>query len=147
MLSRVTSLDGLLILRPFEKKKIQCRQSEDLRTDMKRLEKLRLQTIRTTGNDQEREEAEKIEMNMITSHNGEQSLTPQRPKKVRLILRPDTTIHEPTSNQEMTSEHNNPIDTDKPETFPPQSLMIQRPQKRKLNRNEDRTTRPKRRRI
>ncbi|KAJ3880116.1 hypothetical protein F5051DRAFT_400738 [Lentinula edodes] len=33
MVSRVTSLSGLLILRPFQLKKIQCRQSEDMRNE------------------------------------------------------------------------------------------------------------------
>ncbi|KAH7909205.1 hypothetical protein BJ138DRAFT_993553, partial [Hygrophoropsis aurantiaca] len=37
MCSRVTSLDGLLILRPFNIKKITNRQSEDARRDDKRL--------------------------------------------------------------------------------------------------------------
>ncbi|THU88129.1 hypothetical protein K435DRAFT_603792, partial [Dendrothele bispora CBS 962.96] len=44
MVSRVKSLDGLLILRNFEKGKIQCRQSEDARMEAKRLELLRLRT-------------------------------------------------------------------------------------------------------
>ncbi|KIK53150.1 hypothetical protein GYMLUDRAFT_136814, partial [Collybiopsis luxurians FD-317 M1] len=44
MVSRVKSLDGLLVLRPFQLKKIQCRQSQDLRLEGKRLECLQLQT-------------------------------------------------------------------------------------------------------
>jgi hypothetical protein len=40
MLSRVKSLAGLLILRPFDQKKIQCRQSEDLRKELQRLQRL-----------------------------------------------------------------------------------------------------------
>ena len=48
MLSRVKSLNGLLILRPFEQRKIQCRQSEELRAELKRLECLRLQTLSNT---------------------------------------------------------------------------------------------------
>ena len=35
MVSRVTSLQGLLILRPLQKKKIQSRQSEDVRQELK----------------------------------------------------------------------------------------------------------------
>ncbi|KAJ7728360.1 hypothetical protein B0H16DRAFT_1236912, partial [Mycena metata] len=38
MISRVTSLDGLAILTPFEKAKICCRPSEDLRREATRLE-------------------------------------------------------------------------------------------------------------
>ncbi|KAJ3897786.1 hypothetical protein F5879DRAFT_783021, partial [Lentinula edodes] len=37
MVSRVKTLDGLLVLRPFQLKKIQCRQSEDSRLEHKRL--------------------------------------------------------------------------------------------------------------
>ncbi len=44
MLSRVKSLTGLLILRPFDPKKIQCRQSEDLRLELHRLSKLEEKT-------------------------------------------------------------------------------------------------------
>ncbi|KAF8064264.1 hypothetical protein FPV67DRAFT_1397973, partial [Lyophyllum atratum] len=44
MVSRVTSLDGLLILRPFSKSKIQSRRSEDSRRERRRLELLRLHT-------------------------------------------------------------------------------------------------------
>ncbi|KAL1659065.1 hypothetical protein GGF50DRAFT_33099, partial [Schizophyllum commune] len=44
MLSRVKSLDGLFILRPFAFKKITCNLSQDLRTEFKRLEILRLKT-------------------------------------------------------------------------------------------------------
>ncbi|KAG2135279.1 hypothetical protein DEU56DRAFT_718472, partial [Suillus clintonianus] len=44
MLSRVTSLEGLLILRPFNQKKITCRRSEDCRQEEKRHQILALQT-------------------------------------------------------------------------------------------------------
>ncbi|EIW81888.1 hypothetical protein CONPUDRAFT_23620, partial [Coniophora puteana RWD-64-598 SS2] len=37
MLSRVTSLDGVLIMRPFDDKKIMSRQSEEKRMDDARL--------------------------------------------------------------------------------------------------------------
>ncbi|KAJ3772896.1 hypothetical protein FB446DRAFT_620253, partial [Lentinula raphanica] len=40
MLSRVRSLDGLVILRPFPKSKISCRQSEDVRVEVRRLQHL-----------------------------------------------------------------------------------------------------------
>ncbi|KAJ4464308.1 hypothetical protein C8J55DRAFT_403121, partial [Lentinula edodes] len=45
MVSRVKTLDGLLVLRPFQLKKIQCRQSEDSRSEHKRLQLLALETI------------------------------------------------------------------------------------------------------
>ncbi|PCH37359.1 hypothetical protein WOLCODRAFT_48061, partial [Wolfiporia cocos MD-104 SS10] len=44
MISRVTSLEGLIILRPFDRGKISCRQSQDMRNEMVRLNILRLQT-------------------------------------------------------------------------------------------------------
>ncbi|KZV89332.1 hypothetical protein EXIGLDRAFT_570544, partial [Exidia glandulosa HHB12029] len=40
MASRVKSLAGLMILRPFDKSKITCRNSQDLRTELSRLDKL-----------------------------------------------------------------------------------------------------------
>jgi len=66
MVSRVTSLDGLLLLRPFDKKKIQCRQSEDSREEMKRLHLLHLQTAIQYGTAIERILAQK-ELAIITS--------------------------------------------------------------------------------
>ncbi|KAJ3720540.1 hypothetical protein C8R42DRAFT_561204, partial [Lentinula raphanica] len=44
MVSRVKSLDGLVILRPFARSKIMCRQSQDVRTELKRLEYLHVLT-------------------------------------------------------------------------------------------------------
>ncbi|KAI0038040.1 hypothetical protein FA95DRAFT_1478114, partial [Auriscalpium vulgare] len=44
MISRVKSLEGLLILRPFARKKIMCRQSQDSRLEFRRLDFVRLQT-------------------------------------------------------------------------------------------------------
>ncbi|KAG1743058.1 hypothetical protein EDB19DRAFT_583046 [Suillus lakei] len=49
MLSRVTSLEGRLILRPFNQKKISCRRSEDSCIEDKRQQILALQTIADTG--------------------------------------------------------------------------------------------------
>jgi hypothetical protein len=44
MLSRAKSLDGVFILRPFRQKVIQCRPSEDVRNEFKRLDVLCHQT-------------------------------------------------------------------------------------------------------
>jgi hypothetical protein len=60
MLSRVTSLDGLAILRPFDKRKIQCRQSEDSRRETRRLEFLRMHTIIQHGDENESATAQTI---------------------------------------------------------------------------------------
>ncbi len=49
MLSRVKSLDGLRILWPFSIRKIQCRQSEDARRELQRLNFLQLLTITELG--------------------------------------------------------------------------------------------------
>ncbi|KAJ3840146.1 hypothetical protein EV361DRAFT_786414, partial [Lentinula raphanica] len=40
MVSRVKSLDGLIILRPFTRTKIMCRQSQDVRSELRRLQHL-----------------------------------------------------------------------------------------------------------
>ncbi|OSD06274.1 hypothetical protein PYCCODRAFT_1348340, partial [Trametes coccinea BRFM310] len=44
MLSRATSLDGVLILCPFDKKKITCGQSEDVQKEFTRLQILAHET-------------------------------------------------------------------------------------------------------
>ncbi|KAJ6530746.1 hypothetical protein B0H19DRAFT_1328010 [Mycena capillaripes] len=49
MLSRVTSLQGLVILTPFSKSKITCRRSEDARSEFRRLEYLALKTVTAYG--------------------------------------------------------------------------------------------------
>ena len=49
MLSRVTSLKGLLILRPFERKKISCNISEELRNENRRLRVLAQKTLERYG--------------------------------------------------------------------------------------------------
>ncbi|KAJ6544457.1 hypothetical protein B0H19DRAFT_956560 [Mycena capillaripes] len=54
MISRVTSLEGLAILTPFDKAKICCRPSEDLRRESRRLEILALKTIISYGTENER---------------------------------------------------------------------------------------------
>lgn len=53
MLSRATSLQNVIILRPFNIGKIQCRQSEDSRTEFRRLGLLRLQTTIQYGSPSE----------------------------------------------------------------------------------------------
>jgi hypothetical protein len=57
MISRVRSLDGLRILRPFNIAKIQCRQSEDSRREFRRLDFIRLLTIVEFGTASEKAEA------------------------------------------------------------------------------------------
>lgn len=58
MVSRVKSLDGSRILRPFNITKIQCHQSEDSRKEFRRLELLHLLTIVEFGTTSERAEAQ-----------------------------------------------------------------------------------------
>jgi hypothetical protein len=57
MLSRATTLDGLLILRGFDKRQITKRQSEDLRREFSQLELLKWKTIEIHGEDNEIEKA------------------------------------------------------------------------------------------
>ncbi|KAJ7177011.1 hypothetical protein C8R46DRAFT_829436, partial [Mycena filopes] len=44
MLSRATSLEGVVILTPFPQQKICCRQNEDLRLEFRRMAYLALKT-------------------------------------------------------------------------------------------------------
>ncbi|KAF5326514.1 hypothetical protein D9611_000713 [Ephemerocybe angulata] len=57
MVSRVKSLSGLLVLRAFSKQKITCRQSQETRDEMKRLESFRLKTVVEHGSEEEAEDA------------------------------------------------------------------------------------------
>lgn len=59
MLSRVKSLSGLMVLRPFSRKKITVRQSEDLRKELERLQALHWRTIETHGEDERTRQAAK----------------------------------------------------------------------------------------
>lgn len=65
MLSRVTSINQLRILRPFNIKKIQCRPSEDSRQETKRQTILNLRTIFQYGTEAERKEVEHSLTNFI----------------------------------------------------------------------------------
>jgi len=60
MVSRSTSIDGLIILRDFKFGKITKRHSKDLRKEFARLETLRLQTVLKYGTDKEKFEAEQL---------------------------------------------------------------------------------------
>ena len=51
MISRVKSLEGLIIMRPFNKKRICCRWSEDVRREFARLRMLELLTLVEHGSD------------------------------------------------------------------------------------------------
>lgn len=53
MVSRVKSIDGLLILRPFSEDKIMCRRSEDARRESKRLDFLCMRTLIQYGSAEE----------------------------------------------------------------------------------------------
>ena len=65
MLSRVTSINQLRILRPFNIKKIQCKPSEDSRQETKRQTILNLHTIFQYGTEAERKEVEHSLINFI----------------------------------------------------------------------------------
>jgi hypothetical protein len=53
MVSRATSLEGLVILTPFPKNKICCRQNEDIRAEFRRLKYLALKTTLMHGTKEE----------------------------------------------------------------------------------------------
>lgn len=63
MVSRVTSLEGLLILRPFKLSKIKCHQSQDTQKEINRLNRLRLQTITRIGTFEEKKKAHALLLN------------------------------------------------------------------------------------
>jgi len=73
MLSRVSSLEGLVIVRPFAKSKIMCRQSEDARHEFRRLNLLRLQTIVQTSSSEESQQAKLLlsRIGIYNTHNNE----------------------------------------------------------------------------
>ena len=57
MASRCTSLDGLLIMRPFPISKISCHRSQEARDEFNRLQVMRLQTTATYGTPEEQASA------------------------------------------------------------------------------------------
>ncbi|KAJ7729155.1 hypothetical protein B0H16DRAFT_1428303 [Mycena metata] len=59
MLSRATSLDGVVILTPFAHERIACRQNEDLRQEFRRLAYLALQTVVEHGTEEEASRAKR----------------------------------------------------------------------------------------
>jgi hypothetical protein len=63
MVSRVTSIKGLLILRPFKFAKIKCNQSQDTRKEFSRLNRLRLHTIAKIGSAEEQKDAQAALLN------------------------------------------------------------------------------------
>ena len=93
MLSRVTSLEGLAILRPFDKRKIQSRQSEDSRREAKRLEYLRLHTVVQCGDEDESAAARVIlsksryrdQINMEIDHIETPTITSESAKTLQLL--------------------------------------------------------------
>ncbi|RDB20445.1 hypothetical protein Hypma_012444 [Hypsizygus marmoreus] len=93
MVSRATSLQGLLILRPFEKKKITCCQSEDARNETERLWKLSLQTIINTGNENSAQAARR-RLHECTRHNSDSSPKDTTPRSNWLVRQ--SLVHEHT---------------------------------------------------
>jgi hypothetical protein len=57
MVSRSTSIEGLIVLRDFDFSQMTKRRSEDPRKEFSRLECLRLQTVIEHGSDDEQREA------------------------------------------------------------------------------------------
>jgi len=76
MVSHVTSLKGLLILRPFKFSKIKCHQSQDTRREFSQLNMLRLRTIVKIGTSEEQQNA--ID---TLSVNESGSIEPHKPKQ------------------------------------------------------------------
>ena len=67
MLSRATSLEGVLILREFDEKKICCRPSEDLRKENRRLRRFQHETWLDSGTTDDRARAREV---LLTDYGG-----------------------------------------------------------------------------
>jgi len=65
MLSRATSLDGLLILRPFDHRKLRSHSSGDFRKEMRRLDVLNYKTILDSPSEWERHEFAQSELGRL----------------------------------------------------------------------------------
>jgi hypothetical protein len=68
MLSRATSLAGVFILRPFQKKVIQRHPSQDVRNEFRRVDMLYHQTIMQFGTTEEAGEAQKYLVSTFSAH-------------------------------------------------------------------------------
>ena len=68
MLSRATSLDGLLVLRPFDPKKLRSHASGDFRTEMRRLDILACHTILSSNNYECHENAQHSLDRLLAQH-------------------------------------------------------------------------------
>jgi hypothetical protein len=78
MVSRATSLEGLLILRPFQQKRITCALSQDTRAEKARLHRLSLETLIEFGNADECKQAQTALSVMGDSFPIEESFEPSR---------------------------------------------------------------------
>ena len=94
MISRVTSLDGILVLRPFDFKKIRCRQSEYSRKESARINILQLKTKMKHGTLTENADAQQslYRLGYGVQENGEEddntvTLTESHDDNVTLIQR------------------------------------------------------------
>ena len=70
MASRSTSLEGLLVMRPFSISKVSCHRSQEAREEFNRLDLARWQTISTHGTPQEKASAQE---HLITQGNDQPS--------------------------------------------------------------------------
>ena len=87
MVSRVTSLEGLLVLRPFHFAKISCRQSQETRTEFRRLEIIQLKTTADIGSMIEKETAQKLlSLHTSVAPSTNQDARDQNPPKVSTSL-------------------------------------------------------------
>lgn len=110
MVSRVTSLEGLLILRPFKFSKIKCHQSQDTRKELNRLNRLRLHTIAKIGTSEEQKKAKAslLNVNGDNTKNVETGILEKTPrtaqhKKVKFQL----LIHSTERTDQQTNIHSN----------------------------------------
>ena len=69
MVSRCTSLEGLLVLRPFSLRKITAHRSQEARDEFHRLERLKVQTMVECGDDGIGRDDRPLDRKMLTTEN------------------------------------------------------------------------------
>jgi hypothetical protein len=106
MLSRVTSIENLRILRPFNIKKIQCRPSEDSRRESKRQNILNLRTIYKYGSPSERDSV-KDNLSELTLSADPTSEDPDELEKIQKEMASfDISLPSPTKNSQLKRKAN-----------------------------------------
>ena len=92
MASCARSLDGLLILRPFDRRKICCRESEDTCKEKQQSKILNLVTLLKFGNESEKQQAIQDLENLHLSEMNVAQIVPQSTKSPPTFTDAETTL-------------------------------------------------------